>query len=408
MKDKTDFSTEFPQFRSPCPTKDEIFRDYGEKEKVKNLSPSSKYFSHNNVHWIPPPAKTTKPVKRTKSVKNIDVSRSRRSRSWSHSDEEINKKDEERPRNWTKFVDDIDRSIENLSHSVQGLLKNAKSEKEKIHFEHTPVKDTPICDRDPRVFHHSPIEDFISCGEVDRLTRELQQTKALKSHLQLQLRQRSAQCDRIVAQMRNSESKTRQTVVKLTQQLADADIRIQELTKQRDLLKHAAKGQKKRAIKAEEEIARLRGSNGGNAEKRNEDDAAKAIAYLEEHNKQLRELADSYEERLAITEKEVGKLRERLSQTGEAGLTTHDGNERPSPDKATEMELTIRDLQEKLAQSDASNKNLQAYLAFLKHSYSSIFDEGDEKKDVPVTSAVVTMATPEIRRSNDASPGLIE
>ncbi|VUZ39948.1 unnamed protein product, partial [Hymenolepis diminuta] len=307
-------------------------------------------------------------------------------------------------------------------------------EKEKIHFEHTPVKDTPICDRDPRVFHHSPIEDFISCGEVDRLTRELQQTRdelhhaetrqasleALKSHLQLQLRQRSAQCDRIVAQMRNSESKTRQTVVKLTQQLADADIRIQELTKQRDLLKHAAKGQKKRAIKAEEEIARLRGSNGGNAEKRNEDDAAKAIAYLEEHNKQLRELADSYEERLAITEKEVGKLRERLSQTGEAGLTTHDGNERislkssqsvspgPSPDKATEMELTIRDLQEKLAQSDASNKNLQAYLAFLKHSYSSIFDEGDEKKDVPVTSAVVTMATPEIRRSNDASPGLIE
>lgn len=67
--------------------------------------------------------------------------------------------------------------------------------------------------------------------------------------------------------MRNSESKTRQTVVKLTQQLADADTRIQELTKQRDLLKHAAKGQKKRAIKAEEEIARLRGCNGGNAEK---------------------------------------------------------------------------------------------------------------------------------------------
>lgn len=59
MKDQTDFITEFPQFRSPCPTKDEIFRDYGEKEKVKTLSPSSKYLSHNNVHWIPPPAKTT-------------------------------------------------------------------------------------------------------------------------------------------------------------------------------------------------------------------------------------------------------------------------------------------------------------------------------------------------------------
>lgn len=63
-------------------------------------------------------------------------------------------------------------------------------------------------------------------------------------------------------QMRNSESKTRQTVTQLTQQLAEADSRIQELSKQRDLLKHAAKGQKKRALKAEAEIARLRDSNG--------------------------------------------------------------------------------------------------------------------------------------------------
>ena len=58
--------------------------------------------------------------------------------------------------------------------------------------------------------------------------------------------------------MRNSASKSRQTVVQLTQELAAADARIQELERQRDLLKHAAKGQKRRAMKAEAEIARLR------------------------------------------------------------------------------------------------------------------------------------------------------
>lgn len=131
--------------------------------------------------------------------------------------------------------------------------------------------------------------------EIDRLTRELHEARkiilkkllfcfiplgeelhhaetrqasleALRSHLQLQLRQRSAQCDRIVAQMRNSEAKTRQTVLKLTKQLADADARIQELSKQRDLLKHAARGQKKRALRAEEEIARLKCNKDGAVE----------------------------------------------------------------------------------------------------------------------------------------------
>ncbi|VDO03377.1 unnamed protein product [Rodentolepis nana] len=449
MKDQANFKTEFPRFRSPCPTKDEIFRDYIKKEQMINRSPTFKYFSHVNSHWIPPPAKTTNAPKRTKSSKNVDVSRCRRSRSWSHSEEKIDKRDEEKPRNWTKFVNDIDRSIENLSHSVRGLLKNTENEKEEVRFEHTPVKDQPIYGRDSGVFRHSSIKEAVANGEIDRLTNELQQTReelhqsetrqasleALKSHLQLQLRQRSAQCDRIVAQLQNSKSKTHQTVVKLTQQLADADARIQKLSKQHDLLKHAAKGQKKRAIKAEEEIARLRDQSDGKGRERNTDDTAKAIAYLEQDNKRLRELADIYEERLATTEKEVEKLRERLSQTSEKGLTVNDGLEkmssnstRPIPpiktksepqgdlltpslpplNKATEMELIVRDLQEKLAQSEASNKNLQAYLAFLKHSYTSIFDEDDGKKGVPASSAVVAMVAPEIHTPNDASPGLIE
>lgn len=86
----------------------------------------------------------------------------------------------------------------------------------------------------------------------------------------------------------------------------------------------------------------------------------------------------------------------------------------PTADNALQMELTIRDLREKLAQSDASNRNLQAYLSFLKRSYSSIFegDEGGESKDTP--GVAVTMAThgpsitPEIHTSNIASSGIIE
>ena len=66
--------------------------------------------------------------------------------------------------------------------------------------------------------------------------------------------------------MRNSASKSRQTVIQLTQELAAADARIQELERQRDLLKRAAKGQKRRAMKAEAEIGRLKREERGEEE----------------------------------------------------------------------------------------------------------------------------------------------
>lgn len=62
----------------------------------------------------------------------------------------------------------------------------------------------------------------------------------------------------MTAQMRSSASKAQQTVVQLTQELAAADARIQALMRQRELLKHAAKGQKRRAMKAEAELARMK------------------------------------------------------------------------------------------------------------------------------------------------------
>ncbi|KAM7534554.1 hypothetical protein Aperf_G00000106208 [Anoplocephala perfoliata] len=369
--------------------------------------------------------------------------------------------DGDKPKDWThtrQWVNDIDRSIENLSNSIRGVLKeNAKGEKERVLFEHTLTRDCPDYDRGTVVFQHSSLKDNMADGEIDRLKTELQKTRdelhqaetrqatleALKSHLQLQLRQSSAQCERIVVQMRNSESKTRQTVIQLTQQLADADSRIQELSRQRDLLKHAAKGQKKRALKAEAEIARLRDGNGrteGEQDKRDGENTSKAITFLEEDNKRLRELAESYEERLAITEKEVAGLQQRLAQTetrfntlGEpikisaensrsvspTKMKVENGDDLPAPppltaDNTSQMELTIRDLREKLAQSEALNRNLQSYLSFLKRSYSSIF-EGDEVGETKGTpGVVVTMAThgpsvtPEISTSNGASPGLIK
>lgn len=79
-----------------------------------------------------------------------------------------------------------------------------------------------------------------------------------------------------------------------------------------------------------------------------------------------------------------------------------------SPDKTVEMELTIRELRERLAQSDASNRNLQAYLAFLKRSYSSIFDDnGEDKRETSTT--VMTTTTPGIRTvcENNAIPWTI-
>ncbi|VDM20090.1 unnamed protein product [Hydatigera taeniaeformis] len=265
--------TDFPFFHSPCPTKDEIFTDYAERDN--NKTANNKVACPNPIPWIPPPAKTTKAIQPSKTVRTFEISRNRRSKSWDEPDKEERneetkekeiaqvKNDANNATNWSqmkRWVSDIDRSIENLSNSVRGLLKDETAEhKEQIRFHHTPIKQ--------EVSSHG-----IEGTAIDRLTGELKRARdelhqaetrqasleALKSHLQLQLRHRSAQCERMTAQMRNSASKTRQTVVQLTQELAAADARIQELTRQRELLKHAAKGQKRRAMKAEAELARMK------------------------------------------------------------------------------------------------------------------------------------------------------
>ncbi|KAL5967981.1 hypothetical protein TSMEX_004287 [Taenia solium] len=494
-----DAKTEFPFFHSPCPTKSEIFTDYVEREHNKN---ANKSFCPNPIPWIPPPAKTTKAVQPPKVVKTVEISRNRRSKSWDEPDkEEINenirrresvkaKNDADNSTSWSqmrRWVRDIDRSIENLSNSVRDLLKsplcrfflklkeNATEDKEHIRFHHTPVKDKTSYEEEPAtVQHHSAKLDMISPQQevnghgiestaIDRLTGELKRARdelhqaetrqasleALKSHLQLQLRHRSAQCERMTAQMRSSASKTQQTVVQLTQELAAADARIQALMRQRELLKHAAKGQKRRAMKAEAELARMKRQEATEAKCDPGEDTTKAIAQLEEDNKRLRDLTSGYEDRLAVTEKEVEKLRERLAQTESRiiesasevkaaplidvperphSFTPKSMNDEmdkalpdpppielvkpqtPSTDTAAQLEMTIQELRNQLAQSDASNRNLQAYLAFLKRSYSCIFEADDLDKGTRMAPTATTVAcvTPEARASDDTTAVVAE
>ncbi|CDS36189.1 outer dense fiber of sperm tails 2 [Echinococcus multilocularis] len=480
--------TEFPFFHSPCPTKDEIFTDYVERERNNNVN--SRMFCPNPAPWIPPPAKTTKATQPSKVVKTFEISQNRRSKSWDEPEKDRNEEIEGRgtikvknnsgnSSNWSqmrRWVSDIDRSIENLSNSVRGLLKEGNAEdKEQILFHHTPVKDRTTYEGEPARVQHRPVKENSSHGiestAIDRLTGELKKARdelheaetrqasleALKSHLQLQLRQRSAQCERMTAQMRNSASKTRQTVVQLTQELAAADARIHELMRQRELLKHAAKGQKRRAMKAEAEIARMKRQEAMETKGDPGEDTTKAIAQLEEDNKRLRNLTSGYEDRLAVTEKEVENLRERLAQT-ESRITESVSKAKtappvgvperpksftpkienaetekvfpepltvlpsppaqielpkpqtPSTDTTARLELTIQELRNQLAQSDASNRNLQAYLSFLKRSYNCIFEADDLDKGAHMatkTTAVVTV-TPEVRASDDTTAVVAE
>ncbi|VDK22738.1 unnamed protein product [Taenia asiatica] len=500
-----DAKTEFPFFHSPCPTKNEIFTDYVEREHNKS---TNKSFCPNPIPWIPPPAKTTKAVQPPKVVKTIEISRNRRSKSWDEPDkeeinEDIRRKESAKAKNgaenstsWSqmrRWVRDIDRSIENLSNSVRDLLKsplcrfflklkeNATEDKEHIRFHHTPVK-LDVISPQQEVNGHG-----IESTAIDRLTGELKRARdelhqaetrqasleALKSHLQLQLRHRSAQCERMTAQMRSSASKTQQTVIQLTQELAAADARIQALMRQRELLKHAAKGQKRRAMKAEAELARMKRQEATETKCDPGEDTTKAIAQLEEDNKRLRDLTSGYEDRLAVTEKEVEKLRERLAQTESRiiesasemkaaplidvperphsftpkvrPITQYCPNntakqekfqpsvlirepsntkltifilqqielvkpQTPSTDTAAQLEMTIQELRNQLAQSDASNRNLQAYLAFLKRSYSCIFEADDLDKGTRMapTTATVACVTPEVRASNDTTEVVAE
>nr|CDS24353.1 outer dense fiber of sperm tails 2 [Echinococcus granulosus] len=484
--------TEFPFFYSPCPTKDEIFTDYVEREHNNNAN--SRMFCPNPAPWIPPPAKTTKAPQPSKVVKTFEISRNRRSKSWDEPEkEERNEEIKEKgtikvknnsgnSSNWSqmrRWVSDIDRSIENLSNSVRGLLKEGNAEdKEQILFHHTPVKDRTTYEGEPARVQHLPVKENSSHGiestAIDRLTGELKRARdelhqaetrqasleALKSHLQLQLRQRSAQCERMTAQMRNSASKTRQTVVQLTQELAAADARIHELMRQRELLKHAAKGQKRRAMKAEAEIARMKRQEAMETKGDPGEDTTKAIAQLEEDNKRLRDLTSGYEDRLAVTEKEVENLRERLAQT-ESRITESVSKAKtappvgvperpksftpkirptenaetekvfpepptvlpsppaqielskpqtPSTDTTARLELTIQELRNQLAQSDASNRNLQAYLSFLKRSYNCIFeaDDLDKGAHMATTTTAVVSVTPEVRASDDTTAVVAE
>lgn len=82
----------------------------------------------------------------------------------------------------------------------------------------------------------------------------------------------------------------------------------------------------------------------------------------------------------------------------------------PSKDTTARLEMTIQELRNQLAQSDASNRNLQAYLTFLKRSYNCIFEADDLDKGAHTAPSTTTIAcvTPEVRASEDTAAVVAE
>ncbi|VDM26216.1 unnamed protein product [Hydatigera taeniaeformis] len=81
-----------------------------------------------------------------------------------------------------------------------------------------------------------------------------------------------------------------------------------------------------------------------------------------------------------------------------------------STDTTARLELTIQELKNQLAQSDASNRNLQAYLSFLKRSYNCIFEADGTSKGAAhmVTTTAGACVTPEVRASEDTTAVVAE
>ncbi|VDD83093.1 unnamed protein product [Mesocestoides corti] len=460
--------------------------------------------------------------------------------------------------NWSimrQWVREIDQSVDVLSESIRGLLNSNPQDKldqeralldqaESIKRATSEVTKTDfprlLPDCNGRFYDYDEqkvmmgaeqrVETQLMQAELNKTKIELEQAKAerdaqeaemrrlltvqnsleaLKGHLQLQLRHKSAECERLTSQLRQMETKRFDGLKELSDKLEAAMATIDKLRREREIIKRAAKGQKKRAQKAEarlgeveteintlrtrfnepvndkkfagdEEDARDNSEDLGEpslarpteADKQEESKhstvspamVGDVVTRLEERlavgvvlfsmpdaaarleNRRLRELASSYENRLAVAEREINNLQVNISQT-EDRLSEYRnesmeqwrrmqketqkremGDERPEKSQATSpkdelhkqvatdphiggtsrMEEIIEDLKRQLtqqqlaaseaerisasrlaelraqlAQSDAANRSLQAYLTFLKRSYSSIFDGDGGATNVP-------------------------
>ncbi|CAL8068453.1 unnamed protein product [Calicophoron daubneyi] len=309
--------------------------------------------------------------------------------------------------------------------------------------------------------------------KLDRATSELEATKnqlnstqaerirfntmnesleSVKGHLQRELRQKGAECDRLAAQVRNLETRMADERATLRTRLEAAEASLEQMRDTKEAVKRAAKAQKKRADKIEQELNET-------LDRLTAKEALLAETKLGKENEHLRGVAASCEERLHLAEQEMEELRSNLahcenllseyhgdaatqeeklrtlteqldkaeernrrSQTqvdeieqrlreteaqnrallnaletratevrrkvttstdqtkssSNQGLITELRREldeaRKERDNSTrQAEVRLADLQAQLNQADATNRSLQAYLTFLKRSYTSVF-----------------------------------
>uniref|UniRef100_A0A5K3FJ72 Intracellular protein transport protein USO1 n=1 Tax=Mesocestoides corti TaxID=53468 RepID=A0A5K3FJ72_MESCO len=311
--------------------------------------------------------------------------------------------------NWSimrQWVREIDQSVDVLSESIRGLLNSNPQDKldqeralldqaESIKRATSEVTKTDfprlLPDCNGRFYDYDEqkvmmgaeqrVETQLMQAELNKTKIELEQAKAerdaqeaemrrlltvqnsleaLKGHLQLQLRHKSAECERLTSQLRQMETKRFDGLKELSDKLEAAMATIDKLRREREIIKRAAKGQKKRAQKAEarlgeveteintlrtrfnepvndkkfagdEEDARDNSEDLGEpslarpteADKQEESKhstvspamVGDVVTRLEEENRRLRELASSYENRLAVAEREINNLQVNISQT---------------------------------------------------------------------------------------------
>ncbi|CAH8552209.1 unnamed protein product [Schistosoma turkestanicum] len=245
--------------------------------------------------------------------------------------------------------------------------------------------------------------------------------ESVKNHLQRQLRQREAECNRLSVQVRNLETRLTEQQAQNRARLETAEANLERMRETKEALKRAAKSQKRRADEAEEayrEIAHklatqesiiagfqtelensaLR-SRGRSKERQLIDvgimhdddhdglvDSSKSVyasgdKSLREENFQLRELALKCEQRLHAAEEEVQRLRTNLSSCeallndyhGDAALQAnqlHKLNERLKKTESDRerSQIQLDDVEQRLMEAENRNRILENALQSSKES----------------------------------------
>ncbi len=144
--------------------------------------------------------------------------------------------------------------------------------------------------------------------------------EALKAHLQLQLRHKSAECERLTAQLRKAEGKRSHEADDLATKLEAANSTIETLRQEREVIKRAAKGQKRRAERAEARLRELEDEIG---------DSRDRLPTVEEsvaENDELARLRERLEEMDRKTRDTEAMVRDKLNASDGGGGSQGDND----------------------------------------------------------------------------------